>query len=149
MSDTITYDAVADMVSAITAQWDGGTACAGTLPRIREVWNVKVVGFGSENQEEIIIKPGYEQIEPFQLHGDTYWHTLPMEIDIRVYSSITRLNTVVKEVERIVKNMIRRDAQGFLQVVIKNSQSKVPEYRNMYRHCINLTYEAAKSHTFV
>ena len=149
MVETITYDAVEDMITELSTAWDAGTNSAGAKPRIREVWNVKVVGFGGGKAEEIIITPRDEIIKPFQLHGDTYWHKLPMEIDIRVFSSVRRLNTIVDEVERIVKNMIRRDQQGFTQVVITASKTKVPEYRNVFRHIIYLTYEAAKAHTFV
>lgn len=149
MTETITYDAVADIKAELCTAWDAGANCAGAKPRIREVWNVKVVGFGGGQTEEIIITPRDEIITPFQLHGDTYWHKMPMELDIRVFSSVTRLNAIVDEVERIVKNMIRRDQQGFTQVVITASKTKVPEYRNVFRHIIHLTYEAAKAHTFV
>lgn len=151
MTGTITYDAVADIKTALTCDWDAGANCAGAVPRIREVWNVKVVGFGSENDEEIIIDPKAEEIKPFDMFGKAHWHTLPIELDIRVYSTVTRLDVIVKEVERIVKNIIRRTAgsPGFLQVIIEASKTKVPESRNKFRHIIYLRYDAARSFTFV
>ena len=149
----ITYDAIDDLKSALCAQWNA-TSAGGAKPSIDIVWDKKVVGFdgdSSGNQERIIIEPLSEPIKPFALHGDAYWHDLLIKIDIRSYKDggTTRMNAIVKETSRIIHNIIRRDAQGFLQVVIAKSETRNQDYRNMYRHMIDLKYSAVKSHTFV
>jgi hypothetical protein len=147
----ITYDAVDDLKSAICSQWDA-TCVGGCKPDISLVWDKKVTGLGSGNQKGmIIIEPQGESIRPFALHGDSYWHELLIKIDIRSYKTggPTRHNQIVKEVTRIIQNIIRRDTQGFLQVAFAKSETRNQDYRNMFRHLIDLKYSDANSHTFV
>ena len=146
----ITYDAINDLRSALCAQWDA-TCVGGTKPSIDIVWEKKVVGFDGDSTERVIIEPLSEPIKPFALHGDTYWHDLLIKLDIRSYKTggTTRQNAIVKEVTRIIQNIIRRDSQGFLQIQLKKSETRNQDYRNMYRHIIDLQYQAVKDHTFV
>lgn len=143
---TITYDAILDLQTALTCDWN--TCTSGTAPTVDLVWDKKVVGFDSDTTERVIITALGEPIKPFALHGDAYWHDLAIKVDIRTYQSggITRQNVVVKEVERIIKNIIRRAA--FLQVVIGKGETRNQDYRNMYRHLIDLTYQDVSNHTF-
>ena len=147
----ITYDAILDLQTALTCDWDEGATCAGAAPTVDLVWDKKVVGFDGDVTERIIITPLSEPIKPFALHGDAYWHDLVIKIDVRTYQSggITRQNVVVKEVDRIIKNIIRRTAEGFLQVVILKGETRNQDYRNMFRHIIELRYQGVKDHTFV
>jgi len=146
----ITYDAICDLKCALCTQWDA-TCLGGTKPAIDLVWDKKVVGFDGDSTERIIIEPLSEPIKSFDLYGRAYWHDLHVKIDIRSYKAggTTRQNAIVKEVTRIIQNIIRRDAEGFLQVVLNKSETRNQDYRNMYRHMIDLTYNDVNTHTFV
>jgi hypothetical protein len=146
----ITYDAIDDLKTALCTQWDA-TCVGGTKPTIDFVWDKKVVGFDGDSTERIMIEPLSEPIKPFDLYGTAYWHDLLIKIDIRSYKSggITRQNQIVKEVSRIIKNIIRRSSAGLLQVSINKSETRNQDYRNMYRHLIDLKYSDVESHTFV
>jgi hypothetical protein len=146
----ITYDAILDLQTALCNDW-GEAGCAGAKPTVDIVWDKKVVGFDGDITERVIIDPQTESVKPFALHGDTYWHDLLVKVDVRTYQSggITRQNIVVKEVTRIIQNIIRRNAQGFIQVVIGNNTTKNSDFRNMFRHLIDLRYQDANDHTFV
>ena len=141
--DTIIFDAVDDIICAIKSDWK-----AGPTLRIEPVWEVKTVGFGSSRQEVIYVTPLTEQIKPFDLFGKAYWQELPIKLDVRTYRNIKRHTDVVKELHRIIKNIIRRDAEGFLQVVLKSSEPANTEIRNMFRQVITLHYISVETFTF-
>ncbi len=141
--NTIIYDAVEDLRKEIDTKWKEGAE-----PRIEFVWDIKAVGFGSSRQEVIYITPLVEQIKPFDLFGKAYWQELPIKLDVRTYRNIKRHSEVVKELHRIIKNIIRRDTQGFLQVVLKSSEPVNTEIRNMFRQIITLHYISVETFTF-
>jgi len=145
----ITYDAITDLKCALCSQWDA-TCQGGVKPVVDFVWDKKVVGFDGDSTERIIITPLTEQINPFDLYGSAHWHELLIKIDVRTYKSggLTRQNEVIKEVVRIIKNIIRRSTQGFLQVIITKTETRNQDYRNMYRHLIDLKYQDVQNHTF-
>jgi len=144
----ITYDAILDLKTALTCDWG---CCVGATPTTDLVWDKKVVGFDGDVSERIILTPLGEPVIPFALHGDAYWHDVVIKVDIRTYQSggITRQNVVVKEVDRIIKNMIRRNTGDLLQIVILKGETRNQDYRNMFRHIIELRYQGVKDHTFV
>lgn len=139
-----------DLKCALSTCW-GDAGCAGTAPTVDLVWDKKVVGFDSDTTERIIINASPESVQAFALYGTAHWHKVLITLDIRTYQTggITRQNIVVKEVARILKNMIRRNTQGFLQVIIGKSETKNQDYRNMFRHIQELIYDDVSSHTFV
>jgi len=143
MASLITYDAILNLQTEICSDW--GEA---PKPKIQLVWEEKAVGIGGTKKEYIFIEPITENIKPFQLHGDTWWHEVVIKIDIRTWSNLTRHNVVVKEVARIVKNIIRNSDDNFVDVIITGSESISPEYRNIFRHVITLKYRSAESHVF-
>lgn len=129
------YDAVADFISMLTTGWT-----AGTVPLIREAWNVKAVGLGSDDRDEIIITPTDEKIDYFALFGTSHLYTVSMVVDIRVFVSYTRHKDVVNEVSRIIKANLRRSSTGFIDVRETFSKSYNMDYRNMFRHTIDIIY---------
>ncbi len=141
--DTIIYDAVEDIRCVIDTQWKEARE-----PRIELVWDIKAVGFGSSRQEVIYITPLTESIKPFDLFGKAYWQELPIKLDVRTYTNIKRHKEVVKELHRIIKNIIRRSTQGFLQVELKSSEPVNTEIRNMFRQVITLHYISVETFTF-
>lgn len=146
----ISYDSILDLKCALCSQWDA-TCQGGAKPAIDLIWDKKVVGFDGDVTERVIITPLVEVINPFDLYGKAYWHEVPIKIDIRTYQSggLNRQNAVVKEVDRIIKNIIRRTSQGFLQVVIVKHETRNQDYRNMFRHMIDLKYQDVQNHNFV
>jgi len=150
MASLITYDAVLNLQTELMCQWNM-CSCnpAGSTPSVCLVWEEKAVGIGNVKQEFIFIEPINESIKPFQLHGDTYWHEVIIKIDIRSWTDLTRHNVVVKEVSRIVKNIIRNADDNFIDVITIGSESKTPEYRGIFRHIITLKYRSAESHLFI
>jgi len=150
MASLITYDAILNLDCELTTQWNMcGCNPAGTAPLIQLVWEEKAVGIGNVKREYIFIEPINESIKPFQLHGDTWWHEVVIKVDIRSWTTLARHNTVVKETSRIIKNIIRSSDDNFVDVVIMGSESKSPEYRNIFRHIITLKYRSGESHTFI
>lgn len=147
MASLITYDSVLNLQTELTCGWC--TICAGTAPSVCLIWEEKAVGIGNIKQEFIFIEPINESMKPFQLHGDTWWHEVIIKVDIRTWTTLARHNTVVKETSRIIKNIIRNADDNFINVIITGSESKVPEYRNIFRHIITLKYTSSESHTFV
>lgn len=147
MASLITYDAVLNLQTELTCGWC--CTCAGTAPSVCLIWEEKAVGIGNIKQEFIFIEPINESIRPFQLHGDTWWHEVIIKVDIRTWTTLARHNTVVKETSRIIKNIIRNADDNFIDVIITGSESKTPEYRNIFRHIITLKYRSSESHTFV
>ena len=99
-------------------------------------------------EERIIIEPLNEDIQLFALHGDAHKHELLIKIDMRSYSTLARQNAIVKEVSRIVKNIVRRDSQGFLDIRPKGIQTLSPELRNMFRDVMTIIYRHVEDHTF-
>lgn len=144
---TITYDALDDLKAKLIAQWNA-TGAGGTQPTINIIWDKKEVGLDA-NQEEVLLTPVLETVKPFDLYGRAYWHEIPIKIDIRSWTTIARHEIIVKEVERIIQNIIRRNADGFIDLIYMDSESYNPDYRNMFRHVITLKYRSAVNHTFV
>ena len=141
--DTIIYDAVEDIRNELDTRWKQARE-----PKIEEVWDIRAVGFGSSGQEVIYITPLTENIKPFDLFGKAYWQELPITLDVRTYTNIKRHKEVVKEIHRIIKNIIRRHNQGFIQVILKSSEPMNTEIRNMFRQIITIHYISVESFTF-
>lgn len=133
------YDAVDDLKSMLTTDWNG-TGQGGVLPTIREAWIVKAVGLISDTNDEVVLTPLDEFIQYFALYGLNYLHHVPILIDIRTFTDMTRHEQVVKEVARILKANIRRASTGFIDIVAGYSKSYNVDYRNMFRHTIDVTY---------
>jgi len=133
------YDAVDDLKTMLTTDWNG-TGQGGAVPNIREAWIVKAVGLIDDNTDEIILTPLDEFIQYFALYGLNHLHHIPILIDIRTFTEMTRHEQVVKEIARIVKLNIRRAPTGFIDVLLGYSKSYNVDYRNMFRHTLDVTY---------
>jgi len=146
MSDAITYDVVADLKTELVCQW---SACP--VPRFDFLWDEKSTGFVGSKEEIVLIQPLKEQIVSFQLHGDSWKHELPVKIDIRTYKSLTIHNTVVKEVGRILKNILRRAGASpvtFIDAHLKGGESIDENYRNLFRYVYTIVYRDVTPFTF-
>lgn len=146
MSDTILYDVVADLKLRIVCDWT-----AGSVPRVDFIWDEKSVGLAGSKQEIVLIQPLKEVITAFQLRGDVWRHDVPVKVDIRTYTTLARHNTVVKEVGRILKNILRRAGASpvaFIQAYLRGYESIDEKYRNMFRGVFTIMYLDVTGFTF-
>jgi len=98
-----------------------------------------------------LVQPLKEQIESFQLHGDSWKHELPVKVDIRTYKTLVIQNTVVKEVGRILKNILRRATATpvpFIDAHLRGGESYDADYRNMFRYVFTIVYRDITPFTF-
>ncbi len=142
----VLYDAILSLQTELKCGWHTDTG--GNTVKAELVWEEKAVGIGNVKNERIFITPIRENITPFALHGDTYWHEIIMKVDIRTWTTLTRHNIVVKEIGRIIKNIIRNADDLFTDVIIMGNETLTPDYRNMFRHVITLKYRSAENHSF-
>jgi len=146
MSDNITYDVVADLKARLTCDW---TACP--VPRVDFIWDEKATGFVGSKQEIVLIQPLGEKIVSFALHGDAWKHELPVKVDIRTYKTLAIQNTVVKEVGRILKNILRRAGAApvpFIDAHLRGFESIDEKYRNLFRGVFTIVYRDVTAFTF-
>lgn len=141
------YDVLDDLKKAVDDQW-GNTGDGGPKPRVVGIWEEKITGL-PDNADIILVSPIDEDIKPFQLHGDVWMFEIFISVDIRTYSTLTRHRQIVNEMARILRNILRRDSTGFLDVILTGSKSYNEDYRNIYRHVYKLRYRATRTHTFV
>ena len=150
MSDAITYDVVADIESELCTQWCVSVCCA-PKPRFDVIWCEKATGLVGSTQSTVLIQPLKESIVSFQLHGDSWKHELPVKIDIRTFKSLTIHNTTVKEVGRILKNILRRAGASpvtFIDAHLRGGESLDEKYRNMFRFVYTIVYRDMTPFTF-
>jgi len=148
MSDAITYDVVADLKLRIATDWCSGV---NPVPQVDFIWDEKSTGLAGATKEVVLIQPLKEVITAFQLHGDVWRHDLPVKIDIRTYKTLTRHNAVVKEVGRILKNILRRAGASpvpFIQAYLRGYESIDEKYRNMFRGVFTIMYLDVTGFTF-
>ena len=95
---TAIYDAADTVVSLLRDNWTSGR-----LPNVQKAWDKRSVGFGDSRSPQIIITPKTENVTYFGLYGSDFWHDVTIDLDIRSYQNDVRHNTIVKEVNKIIK----------------------------------------------
>lgn len=141
----ITYSAIDDLISTLTAQWNT-TSSGGSLPTLVREWEEKEVGLEGA-QEEIIISAPIETVKPFALYGQAYWREATIKLDIRTFTSQARQTEIITEAERIILKNIRQSAP-FLQIDLVESSTINHDYRNAWRHVITIKYKAVQDVVF-
>ena len=134
---TAMYDALDDMLSLLKTKW-GTTSKAGTFPEIKIIWDRKVVGLANYTQDTILLSPKRENVEYFGLYGSDFLHHVDIQIECWTYMSQDRLNHLVKEVTKIIKDNIRRT--NFVDLMITGSLSQSDTYRNIWKHVLQAKY---------
>jgi hypothetical protein len=102
-----------------------------------KVWEEKAVGIIDDLEDTVVITPGTEKVDYFNLHGENHLHTTVVIIDIRSYDE-DRFRSIVDQVDKIIKNQIRR--VNFIDLRMTQSKSLSQDYRNMFRHIFEVTY---------
>ena len=134
---TALYDSLEDMRSLIKDKW-GVTSIVGDTPEVKVIWEKKVVGFADYTRDTILLQPKRENIEYFGLYGSDFLHHVDIQIEIWTYMNQTRLNNMVKEVTKIIKDNIRRD--NFVDLMLTASVSSSETYRNIWKHILTAKY---------
>ena len=134
---TAMYDALEDMRSLIKDKW-GITSIVGDSPEVKVIWEKKVVGFADYTRDTILLQPKRERIDYFGLYGSDFLHHVDIQIEIWTYMNQTRLDNMVKEVTKIIKDNIRRT--DFVDLMITGSISASDTYRNIWKHVLTAKY---------
>jgi hypothetical protein len=130
------YDSVDDVISMLQTQWNYDNDDA-PKPRFTKVWEEKAVGIIDDLEDTVVITPGSEKVDYFNLYGENHLHTTVVIMDIRSYDE-DRFRSIVDQVDKIIKNQIRR--VNFVDLRLTQSKSLSQDYRNMFRHIFEVTY---------
>jgi len=134
---TAMYDALEDMQSLLKDKW-GITDNSGDVPNIDVVWERKVVGLADYTRDTILLTPKKEKIDYFGLYGSDFLHHVDIQIDLWSYMNQDRLNNLVKETAKIIKDNIRR--VNFVDLLLTGSISASDTYRNIWKHVLTVRY---------
>ena len=134
---TAMYDALDDMQSLLKDKW-GITDNSGDVPNIDIVWERKVVGLADYTRDTILLTPKKEKIDYFGLYGSDFLHHVDIQIDLWSYMNQDRLNNLVKETAKIIKDNIRR--ANFVDLLLTGSISASDTYRNIWKHVLTVRY---------
>ena len=134
---TAMYDALEDMQAMLKDDW-GITDTAGDVPNIDVVWERKVVGLADYTRDTILLTPKRENIDYFGLYGSDFLHHVDIQIDLWSYMNQDRLNNLVKETAKIIKDNIRR--ANFVDLLLTGSISASDSYRNIWKHVLTARY---------
>tara|TARA_Y100001949_G_scaffold58265_1_gene49035 strand:- start:101 stop:529 length:429 start_codon:yes stop_codon:yes gene_type:complete len=134
---TAMYDALEDMQALLKDKW-GITDNSGDVPNIDVVWERKVVGLADYTRDTIILTPKKENIDYFGLYGSDFLHHVDIQIDLWSYMNQDRLNNLVKETAKIIKDNIRR--ANFVDLLLTGSISSSDSYRNIWKHVLTARY---------
>ena len=130
------YDSVDDVISMLQTQWNYDNDDA-PKPRFTKVWEEKGVGIIEYLEDTVVVTPGSEKVDYFNLYGENHLHTTVVIIGVRSYDE-DRFRAIVDQVDKIVKDQIRR--ANFVDLRLTQSKSLSQDYRNMFRHIFEVTY---------
>jgi hypothetical protein len=133
-----TYTSLADIKTLIEEKWNTGADDAGYPPRVVNIYDEKTIGYGDSRNPIILLQPDTEDIEYFNLYGTNHLHSVTITLDIRTYLSLEDHEKKVNEVDRIIKDQIRRS--DFVDLRLIGSTPLSHLYRNMFRHEYEVTY---------
>ena len=130
------YDSIDDVISMFNTQWNYDNDDI-PKPRFTKVWEEKAVGIIDDLEDTVVITPGSEKGDYFNLYGENHLHTTVVIIDVRSYNE-DRFRSIVDQADKIIKNQIRRE--NFIDLRLTQSKSLSQDYRNMFRHIFEVTY---------
>jgi|TARA_R110000822_G_scaffold232121_1_gene363926 hypothetical protein len=137
-----------DIITLLNGKWK---ASGGAKPLFQTQWNMKNVGLGSRNYNQVIISIDAENPQIYSMmQGDatdatkfTYdWlHDVSISIDIRTSESELRVMQLVDEIMRILKTNVvpTINNRTYIQMLPEGITSLNEEYRNLYRYLISVS----------
>ena len=136
------YDAIDDIIKFLSIEeWNYDNDDV-PKPRFTKVTEEKSVGIIDDTQDVVVVTPGNEKIEYFSLYGDDHLHSPVIILDIRGYGEEEKHRDVVDQIDKILKKEIRRETSSpqYTDLRITSSRNLSHNYRNMYRHVMEITY---------
>ena len=133
-----TYTSLEDLKTLIEEKWNTGADDAGYPPRVVNIYDEKTIGYGDSRNPIILLQPDTEDIEYFNLYGTNHLHSVTITLHIRTYLSLEDHEKKVNEIDRIIKDQIRRS--DFVDLRLIGSTPLSHLYRNMFRHEYEVTY---------
>lgn len=130
-------DVLNDFVSFIDAEWD--TVNVAPKPRIVKEWDVRAMQLASFDY--VIVKVIDEDIRTF-INAAEWQHVIPLVIEVRTSKSDSRMDDLVDEVFRILKNNVRRNGYAWIVTRSMKDLTNVDNSRKLWRAIIEV--EAAK-----
>ena len=131
------YDAIDDIINMMNTEWNYDNDDV-PKPKFTVNWEEKAVGIIDDTQDVVVITPGSEKVDYFSLYGTNHLHHPIAVIDIRGYGTESRHRAVVDQIDKILKAQVRRT--GYTDLRITLSRNLTHNYRNMYRHVMEVTY---------
>ena len=137
-----------DLITLLNGKWK---ASGGAKPLFQTQWNMKNVGLGSRNYNQVIISIDAENPQIYSMmQGDatdatkfTYdWlHDVSISIDVRTSESESRVLQLVNEIMRILKTNVvpTINNRTYIQMLPEGVTSLNEEYRNLYRYLISVS----------
>jgi len=137
-----------DLITLLNGKWKSS---GGAKPLFQTQWNIKNVGLGSRNYNQVIISIDAENPQIYSLmQGDatdatkfTYdWlHDVSISIDVRTSESESRVLQLVDEIMRILKTNVvpTINNRTYIQMLPEGITSLNEEYRNLYRYLISVS----------
>jgi len=137
-----------DIITLLNGKWK---ASGGAKPLFQTQWNMKNVGLGSRNYNQVIISIDAENPQIYSMmQGDatdatkfTYdWlHDVSISIDVRTSESELRVMQLVNEIMRILKTNVvpTINNRTYIQMLPEGITSLNEEYRNLYRYLISVS----------
>ncbi len=137
-----------DIITLLNGKWNSS---GGAKPLFQTQWNMKNVGLGSRNYNQVIISIDAENPQIYSMmQGDatdatkfTYdWlHDVSISIDVRTSESELRVMQLVNEIMRILKTNVvpTINNRTYIQMLPEGITSLNEEYRNLYRYLISVS----------
>ena len=137
-----------DLITLLNGKWK---ASGGAKPLFQTQWNMKNVGLGSRNYNQVIISIDAENPQIYSMmQGDatdatkfTYdWlHDVSISLDVRTSESESRVLQLVDEIMRILKTNVvpTINNRTYIQMLPEGVTSLNEEYRNLYRYLISVS----------
>lgn len=131
------YDAVEDVINMLETVWNNDNVDV-PKPRITKNWEEKTTGIIDDTQDIVVVTPGDEKVEYYQLYGVAHLHSPTIIIDIRGYGTEARHRSVVNHIDNIIKAQVRRP--NYVDLMLMATKNLSHDYRNIFRHVMEVRY---------
>lgn len=125
------------------------TTTDGNLPKLSLQWNVKAIGVGASNYDEVLISFDSENPQIYSLltgaaeglSNYDWLHDVSITIDIRTGKSSNRVLQMMNAVMRIFKTNVVTiiDGTEYIQILPEGVTVLNEDYRNMFRVLVSVS----------
>jgi len=146
MASTAGTDFLSDIITIIKSGWR--IESGGNLPTFDLQWEIKEVGHGNSNYDEVIVSFDSEDADIFSLisgedNGTNYYdwlHNMSLIIDIRTGKSKFRVLQITNEIIRILKANVVAVVENrtYLRILPEGITNLNDRFRNLFRMTIGV-----------